>query len=67
MLLNNTEIKTLNNKIKYLKIIKKVELIEDQKMISIEPNNSALEVDFKLNYDNKIIGKQRNYSQFSKR
>ena len=62
--LNNTEIKTLNNKIKYLKIIIKVELIEDQKMISIEPNNFALEVDFKLNYDNKIIGKQRNIVNF---
>ena len=64
--LNNTEIKTLNSKIKYLKIIKKVELIEDQKMISIEPSNSSLEVDFKLNYDNKIIGKQRNIVNFQK-
>ena len=64
--LNNTEIKTLNNKIKYLKIIKKVELVEDQKMISIEPSNSSLEVDFKINYDNKIIGKQRNIVNFQK-
>ena len=64
--LNNTEIKTLNNKIKYLKIIKKVELVEDQKMISIEPSDSSLEVDFKINYDNKIIGKQRNIVNFQK-
>jgi len=64
--LNNTEIKILNNKIKYLKITNKVELIEDQKMISIEPSNSALEIDFKLNYDNKIIGKQRNIVNFQK-
>ena len=62
--LNNTKIKILNNKVKYLKIINKVELIEDQKMISIEPNNSGLEVDFKLNYNNKIIGKQRNIVNF---
>ena len=64
--LNNAEIKTLNNKIKYLKITNKVELIEDQKMISIEPSNSALEVDFKLNYVNKIIGEQRNIVNFQK-
>ena len=58
--LNKTEIKTFKNKIKYLKIIDKIELVENQKKISIEPNDFALEVDFKLNYDNKIIGKQRN-------
>ena len=62
--LNKTEIKTLKNKIKYLKIISKIELIENQKKISIEPNDFALEVDFKLNYDNKIIGKQRNIVNF---
>jgi len=62
--LNKTEIKTLKNKIKYLKIIDKIELIENQKKISIEPNDFALEVDFKLNYHNKIIGKQRNIVNF---
>ena len=62
--LNKTEIKNLKNKIKYLKIIDKIELIENQKKISIEPNDFALEVDFKLNYDNKIIGKQRNIVNF---
>ena len=64
--LNKTEIKTLKNKIKYLKIISKIELIENQKKISIEPNDFALEVDFKLNYDNKIIGKQRNIVNFQR-
>ena len=62
--LNKTEIKNLKNKIKYLKIIDRIELIENQKKISIEPNDFALEVDFKLNYDNKIIGKQRNIVNF---
>ena len=62
--LNKTEIKTFKNKIKYLKIIDKIELVENQKKISIEPNDFALEVDFKLNYDNKIIGKQRNIVNF---
>ncbi len=62
--LNKTEIKSLKNKIKYLKIIDRIELIENQKKISIEPNDFALEVDFKLNYDNKIIGKQRNIVNF---
>ena len=33
---------------------------EGEKTISIEPNNSSFEVDFQLNYNNPIIGKQRN-------
>ena len=49
----------------YLKITKKIELIEGSKRISIEPNNS-FEVDFQLNYENKVIGKQRNKIDFQK-
>ena len=37
----------------------KVEFEDDNK-ISIEPNGLAFEVDFELNYENKIIGNQRN-------
>ena len=47
-------------------IKKKTELKIDNKYISIEPNASGLLVDFKLNYENKIIGSQRNSVDFNK-
>ena len=59
------KIKTLNNNRKYIKILEKVELIDGVRKISIEPNNS-FEVDFQLNYTNKIIGQQRNVINFQK-
>ena len=37
---------------------------DGEKNISIEPNNQSLEVNFKLNYKNKIIGKQSNNINF---
>ena len=64
-LLNSSGIKVLNKKRKYLKIINKIELEDEKgKNISIEPNNFSFEVDFKLNYENKIIGKQQNKINF---
>tara|TARA_B100001989_G_scaffold74462_1_gene51012 strand:- start:1269 stop:2195 length:927 start_codon:yes stop_codon:yes gene_type:complete len=51
---------------KYLKIINKVELIDGKRKISIEPNQSSLEVNFQLDYKNKIIGKQKNVIDFQK-
>ena len=60
-------LKDLNAKRKYLKIIKKFELKENEKTISIEPNADSLTVDFKLVYSNKIIGQQRNKINFSDR
>ena len=48
---------------KYLKISDKIELVDGEKKISIEPHNS-LEVDFQLKYENKIIGKQNNIIDF---
>ena len=51
---------------KYLKILSQIELIDGKKKISIEPNNSSLEVNFQLNYENKIIGKQKNIVDFQK-
>ena len=62
----NSKIVSLNIKRKYLKVINKVELKDQNRTISIEPNNSCLEVDFKLNYKNKIIGNQRNKVNFLK-
>ncbi|MDA8771294.1 UDP-3-O-acyl-N-acetylglucosamine deacetylase [Candidatus Pelagibacter bacterium] len=62
-ILNKTEIKILSKKRKYLKVLNKVELIDGSRKISIEPSEN-FEVDFQLNYDNKIIGKQRNLINF---
>ena len=59
-----TKIKILPKKRKYLKIVDKVELIDGEKKISIEPIDSSFEVDFQLNYKNKIIGKQKNVVNF---
>tara|TARA_X000000950_G_scaffold253769_1_gene317010 strand:- start:1967 stop:2893 length:927 start_codon:yes stop_codon:yes gene_type:complete len=53
-----------NKKRKYLKITKKIELETGNKKISIEPNESSLQVEFNLNFQNKIIGKQKNIVDF---
>ena len=55
----------LTAKRKFLKITDQIEINEDSKSISIEPSNSGLEVEFELNYKNKIIGNQKNYINFS--
>ena len=57
------KLKTLKSKRKYLKILDEINLVDGTKEIAITPNNS-LEVDFQLNYENKIIGKQRNLVNF---
>ena len=58
-------VKEQNTKRKYLKILKKCDLEEKEKFISIEPSNNSLNVDFELVYSNKLIGKQRNQINFS--
>ena len=60
-----TGIKEQNAKRKYLKILKKFEFKENEKSISIEPNENSLNVDFELVYLNNVIGKQRNQINFS--
>jgi UDP-3-O-[3-hydroxymyristoyl] N-acetylglucosamine deacetylase len=62
-ILEKTKITKLTKKRKYLRITEKVELIDGSRKILIEPLNS-FEVDFQLNYENKIIGKQRNLVNF---
>jgi UDP-3-O-[3-hydroxymyristoyl] N-acetylglucosamine deacetylase len=64
-ILNNVGIKTLDRKRKYLKIVEKIEFEDSGRKISIEPNDSGLEVEFQLNYLNNIIGKQKNSINFS--
>ena len=65
-ILEKTELVTQDKKRKYLKISSKIELVDGERKISIEPNSSSLEVDFQLNYENKIIGKQKNIIDFQK-
>ena len=64
-LLEKSEINKSNKKIKYIKILNKVELIDGSRKISIEPSEN-FEVDFQLNYQNTIIDKQRNVINFQK-
>ncbi len=64
-ILKKTKIKKLSKKRKYLKVLEKLELIDGQRKISIEPFDNSLEVEFQLNYQNKIIGKQKNIVNFS--
>ena len=64
--LNNTKIKVLSEKRNFLKVTKKIELVEGEKRISLEPNDDTLEVEFQLNYRNKVIGKQKNKVNFKK-
>jgi len=64
--LNKTDIASLNKKRKYLKVLNSVELIDGERKISISPSDQSLEVDFQLNYENKIIGNQRNLVNFKK-
>ncbi len=49
-----------NQPIKIIKIKKEVEYSEGKKFISIKPSTLSLDIDFELNYNNPIIGNQRN-------
>ena len=63
---NKIGIKEQNKKRKYLIFNEKIELEDNGRTISIEPNASSFEVDFQLDYQNEIIGDQRNNVNFSK-
>ena len=58
------DLKVLSKKRRYIKILKKIELIEGQKKISIDQGKNSLEVEFDLNFKNKIIGHQTNKVDF---
>jgi UDP-3-O-[3-hydroxymyristoyl] N-acetylglucosamine deacetylase len=53
-------IKNSDAPIKIVKIQKKIEFINGNKTISIEPSKISLDIDFELKYENEIIGTQRN-------
>ena len=46
--------------IKIIKINHKIEFIEGDRFISIEPSKLSLDIDFELKYKNNVIGNQRN-------
>jgi len=49
-----------NTPIKIIKILEKINIIDGEKMISIEPSKTSLEIDFEIKFNNPVIGKQRN-------
>ena len=53
-------IKKSDAPIKIIKINKKIECIDGERFISIEPSTLSLDIDFELKYENEIIGNQRN-------
>ena len=65
-ILKEIELIEQSKKRKFLKISNKIELIDGKRKISIEPNEFSLEVNFQLNYQNKVIGKQKNTINFQK-
>ena len=52
--------KISNSPIKIIKILKKVEFVEGNRSISIEPSTINLNIDFEIKYSNKLIGNQKN-------
>ena len=59
-ILKQKNLKTLSERRNYLKVSKKIELVDGNRKISIEPFDETLEVEFQLNYENKVIGNQKN-------
>ena len=53
-------IKESNSPIKIIKINKEVSFSEEERVISIKPSTLSLDINFELNYQNKIIGNQKN-------
>ena len=58
--IDSVGIEVSNSPIKIIKIEKKVIFNDGSKFISIEPNKISLDIDFEINYDNSLIGNQRN-------
>ena len=58
--ISKTGIKNSDAPIKIVKIQKKIEFIDGNKTISIEPSKISLDIDFELKYENEVIGTQRN-------
>ena len=59
-IINKVGLKKQNSQRKFLKINEKINYTSGEKSISISPNDKYLEINYELNYDNKVIGKQKN-------
>ena len=53
-------LKSSESSIKIIKVLRKVEVVDGTKKISIEPSNTSLEIDFEIDFNNPLIGSQRN-------
>jgi len=53
-------LKVSDKPIKIIKVNHKVEFVEDERFISIEPSKLSLDINFELKYNNNIIGNQKN-------
>ena len=58
--ISNVGLKISETPIKIIKIEKKIEFRDGKKIISIEPSKMSLDIDFELQYENALIGTQRN-------
>ena len=58
--IKETGLKNSDIPIKLIKINNSVQIEEDQKFISIEKSNTTLEIEFEINYKNKLINNQKN-------
>ena len=54
-----TGTKSYDTSKKFIKVLKKCELVIDDKFISIEPHENDLKIDFEIIYKNQLISKQR--------
>ena len=61
--LKNVKLKKSSKKIRYIKILEKIEMTDGNRKIQISPKDT-FEVDFELNFKNTVIGKQRNIINF---
>ena len=58
--ISNAGLKISETPIKIIKIEKKIEFKDGKKIISLEPSKVSLDIDFELQYENALIGTQRN-------
>ena len=58
--IKETGLKNSDIPIKLIKINNSVQIEEDQKFISVEKSNTSLEIEFEINYENKLINNQKN-------
>ena len=58
--INKVGLNCSDQPIKIIKINNKIEIREDEKFISIDKSNVSGDIEFEINYENKVIGKQKN-------